>query len=299
MPCSSPINSAGTYGVFTCTREFISCSTLKDDWFSIGAGSPQEPDPLVNCVFKTEFFTQLKQVTRGASQIQIGETLSYNKKPGKAAMIKAVKDQTIPRDDAYKSGQIHTGPGEPPNSISKKTPKGKSIPGKAITSGKLLKKSTGGKLSQQAAQRRPIPQSQPLPGTNAPPAERVVPQPIVPQPRAVPQPQPVAALSNGASHTRNASSSSARAPPPPPPPPAAAAPPKDPQYKALYDFQGQTGGEMSLTQGEIIVITQKENNGKIRLQLVCADKLLTETNRLVARPTNGLFRIWLDTRSVS
>ncbi|KAF2164400.1 hypothetical protein M409DRAFT_56669 [Zasmidium cellare ATCC 36951] len=245
--------------------KFVSCSTLKDDWFSLGVGSPQEPDPLINCIFKTEFFTQLKQVTRGATQLQIGETLSYNKKPGKPATIKAVRDPAVPRDDVYKSGQIHTGPGEPPNSISKKTPKGRSVPGKAITSGKLLKKSTGGKLSQQAAQRRPIPQSQPLPGSNAQPAQqRIVPQPAIPQP-AVQQPQavpqPVAALSNGTSHARNASSSSARAPPPPPPPPAAAAPPKDPQYKALYDFQGQTGGEMSLTQGEVIVITQKENNG--------------------------------------
>ncbi|KAF2764174.1 hypothetical protein EJ03DRAFT_356017 [Teratosphaeria nubilosa] len=239
--------------------KFVSASNLKDDWFALGAGSPQEPDPLVNCIFKTEFFTQLKQVTRGTTQIQIGDTVQYNKKPGKLATVKAVKDPQVPRDDVYKSGQIHTGPGEPPNSVSKKTPKGKSVPGKAITSGKLLKKSAGGKLSQQAAQRRPTPQSQPLPGQSATRSNaHVVPQPIA-QSQPIAVSQSVAALSNGVGHARNTSTASARVPPPPPPP-AAAQPPKD-QYKALYEFQGQTSGELSLKKDEIIVITQKENNG--------------------------------------
>ena len=246
--------------------KFVSTSSLKDDWFSLGVGSPQEPDPLINCIFKTEFFTQLKQATRGASQLQIGETIQYNKKPGKLATVKAVKDPQVRRDDMYKSGQIHVGPGENPNSVSKQTPKGKSVPGKKITSGKLLKKSEGGKLSQQA--RRPIPQAQPLPGqastaTRAPAtvSERIVPEPVA---QSKPQPQPVANLANGtASHGRNASGSSGRAVPPPPPPPAAAPPPKDPQFKALYDFVGQTSGELSLKAGEVIYITQKENNGTL------------------------------------
>jgi myosin-1 len=56
------------------TIKFISCSTLKDDWFSIGAGSPQEPDPLVNCVFKTEFFTHLTNVLRGSLNLKIGDS---------------------------------------------------------------------------------------------------------------------------------------------------------------------------------------------------------------------------------
>ncbi|KAK3054351.1 class II myosin [Extremus antarcticus] len=259
--------------------KFVSTSSLKDDWFALGVGSPQEPDPLLNCIFKTEFFTQLRQVTRGAVQLQVGETIQYNKKPGKIATIKAIKDPQVRRDDVYKSGEVRTGPGEPPNSVSKPTPKGKSIPGKKITSGGLLKKSEGGKLSQQA--RRPIPQAQPLPGqstTRAPAAERIVPvpQPQVQQPqpqpqaqaqttRPPPQTQLGAAMLNGApSHSRNTSiastASSVRAPPPPPPL-AAAAPPKDPQFKALYQFQGQTDGELSLKAGEVIFITQKEANG--------------------------------------
>lgn len=54
--------------------KYISCTTLKDDWFSIGVGSPQEPDPLVNCVFKTEFFTHLSDVLRGSLNLKIGDT---------------------------------------------------------------------------------------------------------------------------------------------------------------------------------------------------------------------------------
>ena len=243
----------------------VSTSNLADDWFSLGVGSPQEPDPLLNCIFKTEFFTQLRQVTRGSVQLQIADSISYNKKPGKVAQVKAVKDQTVRRDDMYKSGQIHVGQGQPGNSVSKATPKGKSVPGKAITSGKLLKKSTGGKLSQQAAQRKPIQQAQPLPGqsgTNAIRNERVVPTPAQRQPVAAQPAQAatVSALANG--HARNTSAAGRQPPPPPPPAPAAAAPPKDPEYKALYDFQGQTSGELSLHKGEIVIITQKESNGK-------------------------------------
>lgn len=52
---------------------YISCSNLKDDWFAIGAGSAQEPDPLVNCVFKTEFFTQLKHASRGSLDLRISD----------------------------------------------------------------------------------------------------------------------------------------------------------------------------------------------------------------------------------
>lgn len=276
--------------------KFISASTLKDDWFAIGAGSPQEPDPLVNCIFKTEFFTMLKQASRGTVDIRISEAISYNKKPGKLATVKVVKDSTVPRDDLYKSGTVHTGPGEPPNSVSKPTPKAKSIPGKPITSGKLLRPGGPGgqpsKLaSRPASQSRPVPQARPLPSGNQgipagipaglPSSNQGLPSGVpssglVNTPEAAaaavqaalgqkPVPAPVAAL-NGAGLSR---SGSGRAPPPPPPPAAAAAPPKEPQFRAMYDFAGQTSGELSLTKDEIILITQKENNGmfyRIELQ---------------------------------
>ncbi|KAJ4296289.1 class II myosin [Kalmusia sp. IMI 367209] len=231
--------------------KFISCTTLKDDWFSIGVGSPQEPDPLVNCIFKTEFFTHLTNMLRGSLNLKIGETIEFNKKPGKPAQVKAVKDPAVPRDDLYKSGTIHTAAGEPPNSTSKPTPKGKQVAAKPITKGKLLRPGGPGggpsKLASRPAQSRPTPAAVPLS------------TPATTQPRPVPQ--PVAALSNGTSHGRNASTSSNRAPPPPPPPPTAPPAPKEPTYKALYDFAGQSAGELSLRKDEVILITRKEGNG--------------------------------------
>lgn len=51
----------------------IACSNLQDDWFTLNLGSPQEPDPLLNCIFKTEFFTHLMDATRGTVQLNIGQ----------------------------------------------------------------------------------------------------------------------------------------------------------------------------------------------------------------------------------
>ncbi|KAK8219701.1 class II myosin [Zalaria obscura] len=257
--------------------KFISTSNLKDDWFAIGAGSPQEPDPLVNCIFKTEFFTQLKQAARSLD-LRIGDAISYNKKPGKLATVKVVKDSTVPRDDLYKSGTIHTGQGEPPNSVSKPTPRGKQIAGKPITSGKLLRPGgPGGQPSKLAS--RPAAQSKPTP--------RPVPQPAAAQPRQVPQLAAAAMPTavNGTSHARNistASTASARVPPPPPPP-AAPAKPQEPTYKALYDFVGQTGGELSLKKDELILITQKEGNGKSPSHTIHRAQHTNPPSRLVAR----------------
>jgi len=54
--------------------KYVSTSILKDDWFSLGVGSPQEPDPLINCVFKTEFFTLLKMAMPGGFNLKIAES---------------------------------------------------------------------------------------------------------------------------------------------------------------------------------------------------------------------------------
>lgn len=242
----------------------VGCTNLKDDWFALNVGSPQEPDPLLNCVFKTEFFTHLTNATRGTSDLQIGSryvshylnkwtrltiySFQYDKKPGKPATVQAMKDPSVQRDDLYKSGKIHTGPGEPPNSVSRPTPRGKQVAGRPITKGKLLRPGGPGggpsKLASRPAQSRPTPVA-----TN-----RVA--------RTVPQPKPVSDL-NGVTHARNASTPSNRLPPPPPPtaPPA----PKEPTYRVMYDFQGQTSGEMSVKKGDTVIVTQKESNGKSHL----------------------------------
>lgn len=265
--------------------KFVSTSTLKDDWFSLGVSSPQEPDPLINCVFKTEFFTHLKRIMPGGLNLKISDSIEYNKKPGKPSIVKVVKDSTVPRDDLYKSGTIHTGQGEPPNSVSKRTPKGKPKAGKPITQGKLLRPGGPGggpsKLASRSAAARPAPQPMPSqPSQSRPtPAQtssvRSVPQPAASQPRAVPQ--PVAAV-NGFNHGR--SDSAGRAPPPPPP----AAPPavKKDTYKALYDFAGQSANELHFITDEVIEILQKADNG-LFLPLTNSTSYTNHSLRLVAR----------------
>ena len=256
--------------------KYVGTSTLKDDWFSLGVSSPQEPDPLINCIFKTEFFTHLKNAVAGRLNLKIAESIEYNKKPGKPSVVKVVKDPSVQRDDLYKSGTIHTGPGEPPNSRSKPTPKRKQVAGKPITKGKLLRPGGPGggpsKLaSRPAANSRPVPQPIPqpqpaasqqraIPIPSSVQARPVPPQPSASQPRAVQQ--PLAAL-NGISHARSESASSTtRSVPPPPPPPPVSAPKKD-TYKALYDFSGQSSNELTMIKGEIIEVIQKENNGTL------------------------------------
>jgi myosin-1 len=255
--------------------KFVGCSNLKDDWFSLGVGSPQEADPLINCVFKTEFFTHLKNATRGAVDLRIGPQIDYAKKPGKMAVVKVQKDPNVPRDDLYKSGTIHTGQGEAPNSMSRPTPKGKQKPARAITTGKLLKAGgPGGQMGKLSAAARgqrpgggptPAAQSRPVPQAQPASQNRVVPQ-FASQPaaqgRPVPQAQPGPATNGYSNHAASASTSSNRGPPPPPPPPVApAAAPREPSCKALYDFNGQTGGEMSVKKDDVVIIVQKENNG--------------------------------------
>ncbi|KAF2400442.1 hypothetical protein EJ06DRAFT_582273 [Trichodelitschia bisporula] len=216
---------------------FVSCSNLKDDWFALGVGSAQEPDALVNCIFKTEFFTHLRNATRGATELRIGSSVEYNKKPGKLAVVKVMKDPNVPRDDLYKSGSIHTSQGEPANSVSRPTPRGKQVAGRPITKGKLLRPGGPGGAPSKV---RPA-------QTQSAAQAKVVPQPM--------------AVQNGAGHARNASASAVRTPPPPPPPAAAPPAAREPTYRVLYDFNGQTEGEMSVGKNDVVIVMQKEGNG--------------------------------------
>jgi myosin-1 len=228
---------------------YISTSTLRDDWFALGVGSPQEPDPLLNCVFKTEFFLQFKTVAVGGFNLKIGDNIEYNKKPGKPAVVKVVKDPAIPRDDMYKSGTIHVGQGESPSSVSRPTPRGKAI-AKPITSGKLLRPGgPGGGPSKVASRPRPAAAATPRP---------------VPTPTAVNR--PVVQVNGASSHARNESASSVssnRAPPPPPPPAAPPARiPDKPQARVKYDFNSPNSNELDISVGDTLDILQKEGNGK-------------------------------------
>lgn len=65
--------------------------------------------------------------------------LEYAKKKDKKVQVKFVKDETITKDDVYKSHVVRVPTGEPPSSVSR--PPAKRKPGvvRPIASGKLLK----------------------------------------------------------------------------------------------------------------------------------------------------------------
>lgn len=249
--------------------KFIGVSVCRDDWFSLGIGSPQEADPLLSCVFKTEFFTHFSRAMgHGGDQVlKITDHITYAKKPGKMHDIKVIKDSQQ-RDDYYKSGAIHTQQGEPPNSVSRPLPKGKPIPAKPFTKGRLIRPGGPGgrpsKFSQVARNTKPV--------AAQASAVRQLPQ----QPSAMQtQTQQHQALP---SHTRQPSAqgeqkSGYQAParkavaPPPPPPAAPPAAKQEPIFKALYDFAGQSANELSFKKDDVIGIVQKENNGMCYLLL--------------------------------
>ncbi|KAM7206724.1 myosin-1 [Rhypophila sp. PSN 637] len=229
--------------------KFISASSCRDDWFSLGVGSPQEADPLLNCVLKTEMFTQMQRVMPGGFNLKIADTIEYAKKPGKMQVVKVLKDAPTSLD-FYKSGAVHTQPGEPPHSVSRPTPKGKPVPPRPITRGKLIKPGgPNGRPSRANPNRTP----QARPGATS---SRPVPQPR-PTPAAAATPAATQSFSLPTHARQQSNTSVVRAPPPPPPP---AAKPKI-VAKVLYDFVSDKENELSIRTGELIEIVQKENNG--------------------------------------
>ncbi|CAE6387272.1 unnamed protein product [Rhizoctonia solani] len=217
------------------TIRTVGMSNLRDDWIALNVNACEEGDPVINLEFKTEFTASLMKLTRGQVNLLIGPTIEYAKKKEKKQIIKIIKDETVPRDDVYKSHTVHVPTGEPATSQSRSVPKPKPGQAKPITQGKLLRK--GGPSSSSrptpATKPKPKPAAQPLPGQSSTPAAAS---------RNVPTPP-----------TRSV------APPPPPPPPAAAEP-EIPTVKVLYDFAGQPG-EMSLAKGEILELVEKDKDG--------------------------------------
>ena len=195
-------------------------------------------------------------------------SIQYNKKPGKITNVSAIKDPSVARDDFYKSGKIHTGPGEPPTSESRDTPAEKQLPQaeRDLKKTCLLpgQKPRPTKAEWQAAVRAeelgmPLP-SQPTRASQAVPSvvEPTVQQPVA-QRRVPPQPTPAI---NGANHLQETlTTRSARSTPSPTPPAREPPQPKKNLVKVLYDFDGAEN-QYAITKDEILESLNKEVNGR-------------------------------------
>ena len=235
----------------TCERRInlgaisaVGLSNLRDDWVVLNVNNAEEADPIFHCYFKTELVTHLLQRTNGALNVVISNTLEYSKKKGKKAQIMFKKDETVQKDDVYKSSTVSVGSGEPANSVSRPAPKKKPGLVRPITQGKLLR-AGGPSNANNKPKPRAIPRSTPvavkLPGSGG---------------ASVGAARPAAAISAASA------SGAARSAPPPPPPPAAAAPePQVPRYKALYAFATENVGEMALQKDDVVEVTQKDETG--------------------------------------
>ncbi|GAA5976419.1 hypothetical protein JCM5350_001685 [Sporobolomyces pararoseus] len=212
------------------TIRSVGLSNLRDDWFALNCGSTEEGDPLLSCVFKTEFLVHLQQRTNGAVNVNIGPTVTYSKKKDKQASITFKKDNTIPRDDVYKSSTVSVPQGEPANSQSMPPAQRKPRVKKAAPVRSTPNRSAGA---------RPKPQTLPNGGFGSTPAPPI---------------------SNA---TSNGTGRAAPPPPPgrpaaPPPPPAA---PETPKYKALFTFETDQPGEIALTKDELVEVVSQDDGG--------------------------------------
>lgn len=217
------------------TIKSISMSNLRDDWLALNCNASEEGDPILHCYFKTELTANLLTLTQASINVLIGPSIEYAKKKDKKAQIQFLRDETIAKDDVYKSHTVHVPSGEPPSSTSR--PAARRKPGivRPITQGKLLR---AGGPSDKGKASRPKPAVQPLPGKSAQFAA------VRPTPAAPPK---------SSSPPRNS------VPPPPPPPP----PPKEPEaelYKAKFAFEGQEG-EISLKKEDTVELVEKDDNG--------------------------------------
>ncbi|GAA6034384.1 hypothetical protein JCM8097_002697 [Rhodosporidiobolus ruineniae] len=231
----------------TCERKIplvtirsVGLSNLRDDWMALNTTSQEEGDPLISCVFKTEFLVHLQQRTNAAVQINIGPTITYSKKKGKQAAITFKKDETVQRGDVYKSSTVSVGSGCSPTSQSDPPAERKPKP-KKVAAPRQTSRPTG------AA--RPKPQTLPLSGGNGIGAAAAS------IPRAPPAPAAPAATKTSAG--RAAPPPPSRAPAPPPPP----AEPEVEKYKALFTFETDQPGELALTKDELVEVVTKDDGG--------------------------------------
>ncbi|KAF8215889.1 microfilament motor [Mycena galopus ATCC 62051] len=231
------------------TIKSIGMSNLRDDWMCLNGNTAEEGDPIFSCYFKTELAANLLTLTQASISLLISPTMTYSKKKDKKADIKFIKDETVKKDDLYKSHTVHVPSGEPASSLSR--PPAKRKPGivRPITQGKLLK--AGGPSDKPKPASKPKPTARPLPGkttTSAVGAPVIQAKPAAPKPAATP--------SAAAARAPPPKRASVQAPPPPPPPAKAAVP----MYRAKFDFAGEPG-EMTLTKDDLVELVEQDDNG--------------------------------------
>lgn len=240
----------------TCERKVslgsissIGTSGLRDDWLILNVRNSEEPDPILHCYFKTELITHLLQRTNGALNVTIANSLEYSKKKDKKATITFKKDETVQKDDVYKSSTVSVCTGEPPNSQSR--PPAKKKPGivRPITSGKLLR-AGGPSNANNKPKARSVPRVNPTPKIQTLPSGNT---------SSLTSSIPTATTTTTTTASRGVPPQPKRASvaPPPRPPPISSTP----KYKALFDFETEENGEMALVKDELVEVSQKDDNG--------------------------------------
>ncbi|CAG8541360.1 16426_t:CDS:10, partial [Acaulospora morrowiae] len=214
----------------------ISLSNLRDDWMIIHIDNPTKElgDLVCSCYFKTEFLVHLLQRTGSRVEVNIAANIEYTKKIGKTAKIKFVKDETVQRNDVYKSQTVSVCSGEPANSVSNPPCQRKETSSKPKAGGKTVKPAS--KIASKTVPTRAA-QTE---------SSRVVPK--SPNEQKAPRKS-----SESTEKITQRTSTSARIPPPPPS--------RNPMYKGLYDFMTEDDGELSFKKGDILEVMEKDDNG--------------------------------------
>ncbi|CAO3593922.1 unnamed protein product [Absidia cylindrospora] len=258
----------------------LSTSTLRDDWIILHVNGSPDGDVLLSCIFKTELAAHLVQQSNGKITLNVEQQIQYSKKGGKPVTMKFVKDETVPRDDVYKSHVVRVPSGAPASSESAGL-----IGTKASMNGgrNQQTRSTPAPMNQQRSSYQPPsnmgsrPPAPALPNTSRPPPMGIPAaannRPTPPAPSTIgasarPSIPPSTNIGNRMSGIPGTGSQQRRAAPPPPPPPQSAkspppppAKPALPQYKAIYPFQSAEEGEVTFQKGDILGIVEKDENG--------------------------------------
>lgn len=245
------------------TIKSIAMSNLRDDWVILNLTVPsEEGDPVFSCYFKTELSACLMQLTRAQINLIIAPQVEYAKKKEKKANVTFQRDETVQKDDVYKSHVVRVASGEPANSLSRPPAKRKQREARPITKGKLLRAGgPSGPKPAAASRPKPKPQARPLPNQSTP-AAAVRPPAFTSTPAAKPAAAPAVTPAAAALKAAARAPAPNPAPPPPPPPPAPAAEeePEEDRYRAIYAFGGQEG-EMSLEKDDVVELVEKDANG--------------------------------------